>query len=287
MRERITGLGSVGAGVARRARHLLDTPCKPAYLPDNISAALDPKCRVQFGEQEGLGLSLTSAVVGLCRLPAICTAVSRLVFATASADHVDDPPTIDTFEAHGSGQASTNTVHGFTGADCHAEATIPMGGQRVFLRVAATTAAAHENVIENATAAITSRYPSHKTTSSLRRKADWKSTASQCRLSRFPLWQLQAQTDYSLRCTRVVGPAPRPLIVYSNASWEPAPGIASAGSGADTDRHDRSLCNYCRAIDIKQDICQLRRRTGHGQRSGLRRYHQDRTWQTALERAST
>jgi hypothetical protein len=331
------------------------TPCKPAYLPENISAALDTKGRVHFGEHKGLGLSLTSAGVGLCRLAAICTAISQFVFAIASADHVDDSPTIDTCEAHGFEHASTNTVHGFTGADCHAEATIPMERQRVLLRIAATTAAAHENVIENATAAITSRCPSHRTTSSLREKAYWRSTDSQCLLSRFPLWQLQAQTDYSLRCTRVVGPAPRPLIVYSNASWEPAPdanGVAHSprlqpaleadfplawqkdwrtiksalGNGDNssllvvevpdtpwgwayqtcppwsplsTGGQPRRLSSLVWRSFVRKDlenivrlltsvhICQLRRRTGHGQRSGLRRYHQDRTWHTALQEALT
>jgi hypothetical protein len=243
------------------------TPCKPAHLPANISAVFDPECSEwKFVEQEGLGFGLTSAVVGFCRLPAICTAVNRRVFATASADYVDDLPTIDIFGAHGSGQASTNRVLEFTGTNCHAEKTIPMGGQRVFLGVAVTTAAANEDghitfspkeahtaaVIEDATAAIASGCLSRKATSSLRGKANWTGTNSQGRLSRIPLWQLRAHTasgshtvsedlaaaleilvmlntDYSLRCTRILGPAPRPLIVYSDASWEPAPAVNRIG----------------------------------------------------------
>jgi hypothetical protein len=141
-----------------------------------------------------------------------------------------------------------------------------MGGQRVFLGVAATTAAANEDghityspkethtaaVIEDATAAIASRRLSRKTTSSLRGRANWTGTNSQGRLSRIPLWQLRAHTasgssevsddlvaaleilvalnlDYSLRRTRVLGPAPQPLIVYSDASWEPAPAVNRIG----------------------------------------------------------
>jgi hypothetical protein len=204
-----------------------------------------------------------------------------------------------------------------------------MGGQRVFLGVAVTTAAADEDgyitsslkeahtpaVIEDATAAIASRSLSQKATSSSRGKAKWTGTNSQLRahtasgspavsedLAAALKILVLLNTDYSLRCTRLLGPAPRLLIVHSDASWEPAPAVNRIG-GIIFDPRIKEAAGFTMRItpSITQivmaeafaTIAALLTATSYGS-STTRRLAAltsgepvaQRTWQLALEQAS-
>ena len=112
-------------------------PVAPAARRASIVAIFNTELgRWQFSEQFGMAYGLASAVVNFNRLPTLTTAVSRRVAGILAGAYFDDIATVDLLCARGSGQALSRLILRTVGAEPSVEKGMPMGQSRNYLGVA-------------------------------------------------------------------------------------------------------------------------------------------------------
>ena len=235
------------------------SPVAAEHQGVNVVASFAPsKGTWLFSGVHGLVYGMRSSVLHFNRFPTLAAAVARRMGAAATGLYVDDFATVDFLAAHGSGQEFTNVVIGPLGGELGLDKHKPVRPQQVRLGVNVRMdpilkegkilfeprqetihkiVEAPENILRKQTCT-----PAEA--AKLRGVAGWAAGNTFGRVGRLGLRALksrQCQKDDSIgideplhmglrffieimprlhaRSARIMGPTPRPTIVYSDASW--------------------------------------------------------------------
>ena len=235
------------------------SPVIPEHQGINVVAFYAPsKGHWVFSEVYGLVYGMKSSVLHFNRFPALCAATARRMGGAATGSYVDDFTTIDYAMAGGSGQAFANLVINTNGGALGPDKHKPSRPQQVMLGVNVrmdgilsegtvlfepredTT----HKVVEAAGAILLKQSCTPAEAAKLRGVASWAAGNTFGRIGRLGLRalktrQYQKEPDVELteellmglrflvevmpeigpRETRILGPTPRPAVVYSDASW--------------------------------------------------------------------
>ncbi len=235
------------------------SPVAPEHQGLNVVAYYAPsKGSWKFSEVYGLVYGMKSSVLHFNRFPTLAAATARRLGAALTGPYVDDFTTVDLLTARGSGQEFTNVVINTMGGDLGPEKHKPTREQQVALGVnirmdgvlrdgtvlfeprEETT----HKIVEMASELLRKGTCTPAEAAKLRGVAGWAAGNTFGRAGRLGLRALKerqyrhmesVELDEQLqmglrflvetmpklgpRSTRIIGPTPSPVVVYSDASW--------------------------------------------------------------------
>ena len=193
---------------------------------------------------------MKSSVLHFNRFPALVAATARRVGGSATGSYVDDFTTVDFLMARGSGQRFTNTVLSKTGGELGPDKHKPVRAQQVMLGVNVRTVLFEpreetvHKIVEQSRELIRKSSCTSAEAAKVRGVASWAAGNTFGRVSRlglraFKIQQYQKENTAGLdehlemglrfvietlpmlgpRSTRILGPTPKPTVIYSDASW--------------------------------------------------------------------
>ena len=235
------------------------SPVSPEQQGVNVVAFFSPsEASWRFSEVHGLVYGMKSSVLHFNRFPSLASAVARRMGGSATGPYVDDFTTVDFITACGSGQRFTNTVIQTMGGHLGPDKHKPVREQQVMLgaHVRMDTVLVDGTIlfepreetiykiVEMAKSLLTKKTCTPAEAAKLRGMASWAAGNTFGRVGRLGLRalktrqyqqelthgmdeQLQMGLQFLIevlprlgpRTTRVIGPTPRPTIIYSDASW--------------------------------------------------------------------
>ena len=235
------------------------SPVSPQHQGVNVVAFFSPTKKAWlFSEVYGLVYGMKSSVLHFNRFPALAAATARRMGGAATGSYVDDFTTIDFLAANGTAQKFANGVIRAYGGDLGPDKHKPTRTQQVMLGVNVrmdnilcegtvlfepreeTT----HKVKEMARAILLKKTCTPAEAAKLRGVASWAAGNTFGRVGRLGLRALKTRQydkdagalltedllmglrflveimpEIGPRETRILGPTPRPTIVYSDASW--------------------------------------------------------------------
>ena len=253
------GWAQCGLGCDDMKDAFRQSPVAPEHQGFNVVAFFAPSRGTWlFSEVYGLVYGMRSSVLHFNRFPALAAATARRMGGSATGSYVDDFSTMDFLAARGSGQKFANVVIRVMGGELGPEKHKPSRSQQVMLGVNVRMDAMQESGTihfeprEETVHKITEAAKDllHKGTctpaeaAKLRGTASWAAGNTFGRVARLGMRALKSrqyqkentvELDEQLRMglrflvetlpalgprsTRIVGPTPRPTVIYSDASW--------------------------------------------------------------------
>ena len=235
------------------------SPVAPEHQGINVVAFFAPsKMTWLFAEVYGLVYGMKSSVLHFNRFPALIAATARRVGGAATGSYVDDFTTVDFLMARGSGQRFANNVLNRAGGELGPDKHKPVRQQQVMLGVNVKMDTIHDDgtvlfepreetvhkIVEQSRALIKKSSCTSAEAAKLRGVASWAAGNTFGRVGRLGLRALKSrqyqkenttaldeQLEMGLRflietlpilgprSTRILGPTPRPTVIYSDASW--------------------------------------------------------------------
>jgi len=235
------------------------SPVAPEHQGVNVVAFYAPSAGGwRFSEVHGLVYGMKSSVLHFNRFPSLAAALARRMGGAATGPYVDDFTTIDFMAAHGSGQdfanAGIRALGGALGPDKHKpprEQQVTLGVHvrmdtvrtdgRILFEPREETV---NKVVEMANALLAKGTCTPAEAAKLRGVASWAAGNTFGRAGRLGLRALKTRQyqkedtvlldeqlmmglrflievlpRLSPRATRILGPTPSPVVVYSDASW--------------------------------------------------------------------
>ena len=235
------------------------SPVAPKQQGVNVVAFFAPSRGAwRFSEVHGLVYGMKSSVLHFNRFPSLAAAVARRMGGSATGPYVDDFTTVDFMAASGSGQGFANDVIRACGGALGSDKHKPPREQQVMLGTHVRMDTVREDgtilfepreetihkIVEMSTSLLEKKSCTPAEAAKLRGMASWAAGNTFGRVGRLGLRalktrQYQKDDDSNMneqlemglrflvgilpqlgpRSTRVIGPTPRPTVVYSDASW--------------------------------------------------------------------
>ena len=235
------------------------SPVAPEHQGVNVVAFFAPtRGTWLFSEVYGLVYGMKSSVLHFNRFPALAAATARRMGGSATGSYVDDFSTVDFLGASGSGQKFANVVIRAMGGELGPDKHKPPRSQQVMLGVNVRMDAMKENgtiqfepredtvhkITESAKSLLMKGTCTPAEAAKLRGTASWAAGNTFGRMARLGLRALKSRQyqkentveldepllmglrflvetlpELGPRSTRILGPTPKPTVVYSDASW--------------------------------------------------------------------